>query len=306
VEDGAFEYSEKFLSMIKDLHAGKENLPYYSDYIEAHLAGVNSRYRGFLCHLIPEITYRCGDLGKKKVLDFGCGTGATTVALASVAEEVWAYDIDEKSIFICEERVKEHGLLDKVRFVGGSFQEQKENMEGFDFILMNGVIEHIPLSLQGLRKKVLLDLFSLLNAGGYLYINGTPNRLLPFDFHTTRLWWLPWSKPGSNWAYQRAIQKGKHVKEGGHSMGPLGLEERGVWGATYFEIVKYVSGQPYTIMNSIEGYSRHLDYQSVGNSSIKRKAFEKIVYYAATKCFEIPITALTPFLTHLVIRKNDG
>lgn len=306
MEDGGFKYSEKFLSMIKDLHAGKESLPYYSDYIEAHLAGVNSRYRGFLCHLIPEITYRCGDLRNKKILDFGCGTGSSTVALAGQWGEVAAYDIDLKSLAICQERINEHGFTDRVIFYEGDLEKIKDKMGSFDFILMNGVIEHIPLSFQGLRKKVLLDLFSLLNPVGYLYINETPNRLFPFDFHTTKLWWLPWSKPGSNWAYRRAMKTKKHLEYvASHSQGPLGLEERGVWGATYFEIRKYLSGLPYRIMNSEKEYDRHVDYKLGKAPSIKRKAFETIIYYSATKWSRMPITAFIPSLTNLVIQKLD-
>jgi 2-polyprenyl-3-methyl-5-hydroxy-6-metoxy-1,4-benzoquinol methylase len=306
MDDQNFTYSKEFIEMIKDLHAGKEDLQFYNQYIEAHLGGPNGRYKRFISRLVPEITYRCGDLKAKRILDFGCGTGSSTVALAGQGGKVAAYDIDLKSLAICQERIKEHGFTDRVIFYEGDFEKIKDKMGSFNLILMNGVIEHIPLSLHGARKRVILDLFSLLNPGGYLYINETPNRLFPFDFHTTKLWWLPWFPPGSKWVYKRVIKKNQHIEIAkSHSAGPLGLEERGVWGATYFEIRKYLSGLPCRIMNSEKEYDRHVDYKLGKAPSIKRKAFETIIYYSATKWSRMPITAFIPYLTNLVIQKLD-
>jgi hypothetical protein len=173
----------------------------------------------------------------------------------------------------------------------------------FDFILLNGVIEHIPLSKIGLRKKIFQILFDILNLKGVLYINKTPNRLWPIDRHTTQLWWIPWTAPGSKWSYSKAVRMGKHFDNPGtHSLGPLGLEERGAWGATFFEIKEYLSGKSFEIVNGLPGHNRHLSYAQ-SRENIQRRIFDFFVYNCFSRWTKIPITALAPFITHLVIRK---
>ncbi|MCD6298855.1 MAG: class I SAM-dependent methyltransferase [Deltaproteobacteria bacterium] len=302
-----FEYSKQFVRMIENLHMGKKNLPFYRKYIISHLGGAGSRYRRFILQLLPEIIYRCGELKGKRILDFGCGTGSTTVALANAGQEVFAYDIDDESLKICARRIHEHGLSNKVKFLRGDFGKVRNDIGLFDLILMNGVIEHIPKSIKGLRRRVLREVFRTLQERGFLYINETPNRLFPCDLHTTKLWWLPWTCPGSVWAYNRAIRKKRHTdvtNTDKQSPGPLGLEERGVWGATYFEIIGYFSGLSFKVMNNREGYDRHIDYQKIQKASVKRAMFEATVYYSATKWFGVPITAFSPSISHLVIQKT--
>lgn len=299
-----FEYSANFKNLIIDLHKGKENLSSWQGYIDAHLGGDKSRYYAYATTLLPEIKYRCGELANKRVLDFGCGTGATTAMLALEANEIVAYDIDKKSIDICKQRMQEHKTQAKITFLSGDFSSLKDTIGIFDFILVNGVIEHIPLSQKGLRKRIISDLLSLLRVGGYLYINDTPNRLFPYDFHTTQLWLLPWLRPGSALAYRIALKKDRHIENSSsHSRGPLGLEERGVWGATYFELKKYLSGHTLKILNCNCRQNRHLVCTQKTTLSFKRKLFEETMYYLFTKWFRIPLTCFSPYLNHLVIQK---
>ena len=301
-----FEYSQKFKNLIIELHRGKENLPFYKNYINDHLGGPSSRLSHFVRYLYPEIRHHCGELFSQRVLDFGCGTGATTAVLAMHCNQVVAFDKDHQSIAACEKRLIEHKLIDKVRLLCASdFENIIEQVGTFDFILLNGVIEHIPMSSIGLRKRIVQMLFDSLSGKGFLYINKTPNRLWPVDRHTTRLWWIPWTRPGSTWAYSRAIRMGRHLDNPDtHSCGPLGLEERGAWGATFFEIKEYLSGKPFEIVNSLPGHDRHLSYAQRGET-IQRRVFDFFVYYFFSKWTKIPITAVAPFITHLVIRKID-
>jgi 2-polyprenyl-3-methyl-5-hydroxy-6-metoxy-1,4-benzoquinol methylase len=300
---GSFDYSEDFRKSIARLHRGKENWPNYQTYLEAHLGGPNSRVTTYTEHLCPEIEYHCGSMQGKRILDFGCGTGATTAALARNARQVCAFDIDEESIEICKRRISEHGLEGRVQFyLSNNFDEVKGLMEPFDLILVNGVIEHIPLSSSGLRERLVQSLFELLRKPGYLYISDSPNRIWPFDFHTTQLWWIPWSKPGAASAYRKAIKAGKHSDVPTITKGPLGLEERGAWGITYWEITKYLKGQNFICLNTVNGHDRYIDY--LPPRTWKRSIFEFTIHYSATKLFHVPITALAPFIHNLVIKKT--
>lgn len=207
------------------------------------------------------------------------------------------------SLFV-KKRLIEHNLSNKVDILHASdFEDLIEKVGTFDFILVNAVIEHIPISKTGLRRKILRMLFDILNVSGYLYINGTPNRLWPIDGHTTGLWWIPWTKPGSKRAYIKAVRMGRHVENPRkYSNGPLGLEERGAWGATFFEIKKYLRGKSFEIVNSWPGHDRHLSYTRCGEN-IQRRIFDSIFYYLFSKWTKIPLTALAPAIENLAIRK---
>lgn len=296
-----FEYSQEFKQMIVRLHRGKEHWPHYGQYLEAHLGGPASRLAEFTAVLCPEIEHHCGSLASHRILDFGCGTGATTAALARTCKQVYAYDLDSESLEICRRRIKEHGVEDRVTFYSGSLERLKAAVGTFDMILMNGVIEHIPASKPQLRETVLKSLFDLLNPSGYLFINETPNRLFPFDWHSTQLWWIPWTKPGSEWAYRRAVAKGRHSNAPTISEGPLGLEEVGAWGITYWGLTRCLKGASFACVNTQPGHNRHIFYASRGRW--RRALFERMVYYVGVKVFRAPITAFAPSLTNLVLRK---
>lgn len=304
-----FVYSEEFRRSIVHLHRGKETWPNYQKYIEHHLGGPHSRLATFSRRLCPEITYHCGSLVGKRVLDFGCGTGATTVALARLANvagepasQLLAFDVDRESVAICQQRLREHGLADRVTvYWADDLSAIEADLGTFDLILMNGVIEHIPLSRPGLRRGIVRSLFAHLNRSGYLFINDTPNRLWPFDFHSTQLWCLPWTRPGSTWAYKRAVAKGRHSDVPTIDPGPLGLEEVGAWGATYREISGYLQGEPFVCVNLSPGHDRHVSYAFQGGW--KRRLFESFLYYTAVKWLRMPITAFAPSLDNLVFQR---
>lgn len=296
-----FEYSAEFREMIAYLHRGGEGLPRYDDYLSAHLGGPGSRLLVFSKRVCPEIEYHCGTLRGKRVLDFGCGTGATTAALAEYCDDVSAFDIGRESIDICRRRLKEHGLGEKVKlYCGDSVDDFREAMGKFDVIVINGVLEHIPITIKGLRQNVLESTFSLLNESGYLFINGSPNRLHPYDTHTTQLWWVPWSRPGSKWAYSRALSRGRFGDMGTASKGPLGLEEAGAWGVTYWEIKRYLAKGKPVFLNTMPGHDRYIFYATAPKNR-RPNPLKFLVYLIAVRLLRIPLTALRPFIENLVI-----
>jgi 2-polyprenyl-3-methyl-5-hydroxy-6-metoxy-1,4-benzoquinol methylase len=297
-----FEYSEEFRRRIVELHRGKESWPNYELYIRDHLGGPGSRLAWFSRELCPEIECRCGSLADKVVLDFGCGTGSATVPLAAAARHVCAFDVDQESLDICRQRMDEHDLSSKVSFHCASGVEGIESVLGpFDLILASGVFEHIPLSRAGLRTRTLRTLAEMLRPGGDLYIHDTPNRLWPIDLHSTQLWWIPWLPAGSRLAYTLAVRRGRHTSAPTISDGPLGLEEVGAWGCTYWEINRSLRGTECICLNLLDGHDRRLWYSREGHG--KQAAFEKLVHPLAVRLLRAPITAFAPFLTNLVFRR---
>ena len=299
------DYSDQFRRMICDMHAGLESSPFYESYIAAHLGSAAGRLMMFSTMVIPEIEYHCGPLAGKRVLDFGCGTGASTAALAEMTESVAAFDVSEASINIAKQRLCEHDLQDRVDlFCAPDIDDVGGQIGTFDLVVALGVIEHLPLTIRGLRHRVLASIATKLKSGGYLFLGDTPNRLWPEDSHTTRLWWIPWSRPGSEWAFKRAVRKGRYLRTAHYSPGPLGLEEQGAWGATFWEIQRHLLGCGMTCVNRVDGHNRRLYYS--WPRTTKAAIFEVFARSTVCKVFRAPITAFAPYLNNLVFVKSSS
>jgi len=300
-----FEYSQAFKDLIVEMHKGKEHLSQYPGYIRDHLGGEDSRLNAFSRYLYPEIRLHCGDLVGSRVLDFGCGTGASTAILALHSREIVGFDINPQSAGICRKRLEEHGVGDRAQvFSSPDFRTVLPKLGTFDIILLEGVLEHIPISAGSLRGDILRTLFGILRPEGHLFISGTPNRLWPFDFHSTQLWWIPWTRPGSKRAYAKALRKGRIADNpGGPPRGPLFLEEEGAWGATYFEIVKSLPRGSFDVVNSERGHNRHVSYTFL---PLYRELFDCFTHYFVTSWSGLPPTALSPAIDNLAIRKRNG
>jgi S-adenosylmethionine-dependent methyltransferase len=126
-----------------------------------------------------------GSLRRKNILELGCGTGASTVALAEQGATVTATDVDENALDVTRCRLSLHGLSADVL--------KHEGMpEGiYDIVFMYAVLEHMTLDerLSALRRG-----WSALPPRGLLVIGETPNRLWYRDDHTSGepfFMWLP-------------------------------------------------------------------------------------------------------------------
>ena len=300
----SFDYSPVFREHVVRLHRGKEGWPHYNAYLNAHLGGPDSRLHEHKTRLVRELEHHCGSLRDQRVLDFGCGTGASTVALAGAAAEVVGFDVDAESAGIARARMEEHGLGGRVPILSGeSFEPFAPRLGLFDLVLMNGVVEHIPLSVQGLRKRVLRNAWAAVRPGGFLVINDTPNRLWPFDGHSTQLWFLPWTPAGSEWAYRRAVRLGRHADAPTSAPGPLGLEQVGAWGATYPELLGYLGEDEVECVNLRPGHSERVSYVDPG--SPRRQRLERLLHATLVPALRMPLTAFAPSLNNLVLRKKD-
>jgi S-adenosylmethionine-dependent methyltransferase len=299
----SLKYSEQFQQLIRQMHRGMEDRPQYASYIQAQLSGPGSRIAAFEEHLVPEIRHHFGDLENLRILDFGCGTGATTVPLAAACSQVVGLDLGASNVAICRQRLEEHGMRHRVQdLVQGDLEKIYNQLGLFDVIVVNGVIEHIPISQSGLRGRILRCLFEMLRPGGSLFIADTPNRLFPYDSHTTRLWWIPWTRPGSKRAFDKAVGKGRFIPVESYSEGPLGLEQEGAWGATYWEILSYLDKNEFEVVNLLPGHGDRVHYAMAG--SWRRRLFERIFHLIAVRMLNVPLTALIPYIDNLVIRKR--
>ena len=125
------------------------------------------------------------------ILEIGCGTGSSTVALAEQGAKITAVDIDEESLTVAKDRCGVYRLT--VNFLKANGTEVYQLLKGqhFDFIIFFACLEHMT---NDERLIALKDTWDMLPAGGLLCVIETPNRLWYYDDHTAHLpfyMWLP-------------------------------------------------------------------------------------------------------------------
>ncbi len=265
---------------------------------------MGGRVVAFRNRLLPQIR-AFTDLHGLDILDFGCGTGSTTVVLAESAESarITAVDIDPGSLEIARLRFDHHGVASRITTfhitpIHGTGDLDLQS-ESFDFILLNGVLEHVvPFRA---RARVLLEIWRVLRPGGLLFISETPNLLWPIDRHTTGLPFIPWLP--SRVAYLAAVACRRHNRG-------ADLDVRGRRGMTYWEIVGPLkSAGSVEVLNIIKtGNLLFPAGMGAGDTaSFKRKLgtfiLERILGQLLTS-LGVPVVAVGPFIEYLCLRKQ--
>jgi len=182
----------------------------------------------------------------KVILEIGCGTGSSTVALALKAKKVVAVDMHPTSLEVAKLRLREDGFADKVDFFQvGPLLEELKHFERADLVILYGVIEHM---LPEERQLCIDRIWDVMEDGGAMVIYECPNRLWPKDIHTTGLWCWSWLPP------QLALSYGKALKRFDKSVGLDQMYREG-YGLTFFELEKFFNGKSYEFLeyNSREG-----------------------------------------------------
>ena len=102
--------------------------------------------------------------GRERVLDVGCGPGATALAFAARVASVVALDLTPAMLDQARRQAAERGLAN-VRFECGNAERLPFPDASFDVIISNGVIDLIPD-----KDAVFSELFRVLAPGGRMQI----------------------------------------------------------------------------------------------------------------------------------------
>lgn len=126
-----------------------------------------------------------------RVLELGCGTGSSTLALAEQGCRVTAVDIDDKALIDAKKRCEIYGV--KADFYQANVTEVGTLFPGkkFDLIIFWACLEHLTHEERMLAME---QTWHMLPKDGLWCITDTPNRLWFYDFHTSLLpffFWLP-------------------------------------------------------------------------------------------------------------------
>jgi len=168
VSSNTFETEENRKKEIQDLYMGR-----LSRFRNNHIPFLDEHIR----------------LKNKNILEIGCGTGASSIALAEQGAYVTGIDIVKESVKIAQKRASIYKL--PIEFIQLNATEIESHLKHkhWDVIIFFASIEHM---LPSERKSALQQSYSMLKEGGFLCILGTPNRLWPVDIHTSYLPFYMW------------------------------------------------------------------------------------------------------------------
>ena len=240
------------------------------------------------------------NLDDKIILDFGCGSGASSVILGKLGgKKIVGIDTQECSIEIAKLRARDYSLTDKIDFLCLHETRSLPFKNGsFEIVLCNGVIEHMPPEE---RRIYIKELWRLLTPGGYILVHETPNRLWPIDSHTTGLPLVPYMSP--RLAMKFAVMFSKRIRS------DASLEEliaKGLRGSTYWEILNPIKHDNPIVLN--DSTEKDIDIffrlQLLRNSAfLKRGAiitlwvFYKVLHQVLFRPIRMPSCAFLPWLT---------
>jgi 2-polyprenyl-3-methyl-5-hydroxy-6-metoxy-1,4-benzoquinol methylase len=120
----------------------------------------------------------------KRLLDFGCGGGASTMILARMFPDmrIVGLELKEDLLSVARLRAQCYGLSTVTFRRSPDGSHIPADIGEFDFILLSAVLEHL---LPQERTAILPQLWSVLKPGGVLFIDQTPHRYSPIERHTT-------------------------------------------------------------------------------------------------------------------------
>jgi SAM-dependent methyltransferase len=134
--------------------------------------------------MLPWVERVC-PLAGKRVVEFGAGNGPVTTALCELGANVMALDIDAAAVEEGRRRTAECGL--SAEFIAGPFETLIEAVASggpVDVFFLFAVLEHMTVDE---RLSTLAAARDAIGAAGFLVVCETPNRLLPWDHHTSLL-----------------------------------------------------------------------------------------------------------------------
>ena len=143
-------------------------------------------------------------LAGARVLEIGCGTGASTLVLAERGAAVTAVDVLEGSIRAARDRCRAHGY--DADFLVANAAEVRRHFPRtrFDAIVFFAALEHMTHEE---RRGAMRDTWEMLEPGALWVVIETPNRLWHYDNHTALLPFYHWLPDRVAFEYARCSER---------------------------------------------------------------------------------------------------
>ncbi len=185
------------------IHLSKEKLNIVIDSLKKHcFVYENDEYeRDFDNHLLHRLLCnrliylpaidRAINIKGKNILEVGCGTGVSTVALAEQGANLTSIDIDDSSLKVAKDRLKAYGLSAKLVLDNALEAHKRFSDKKYDLVIFVACVEHMTFQE---RIQCLRNYMHLVAEDGFFAIFESPNRLWWMDEHTSFtpfFQWLP-------------------------------------------------------------------------------------------------------------------
>jgi 2-polyprenyl-3-methyl-5-hydroxy-6-metoxy-1,4-benzoquinol methylase len=244
-----------------------------------------------LFSFVPKEEFR-----ERRLLDFGCGSGASTAVLGRLLPntEIVGIELNANLLRVASARMAHHGIQN-VRFASSpSGTRLPENLGSFDFIVFSAVYEHL---LPQERDELMPLVWSSLRPGGVLFINQTPHRYFPIDLHSSGLPIVNYLPDRlAHWAVVRFAKRGELNRS------PVWEEHLrgGVRGATEAEILMKLSkgsdGRPVLLKPCIAGLKDRVDLWFWGLSP-RHRITKRIAWILLKVLYLVTGSVVSPNIT---------
>jgi S-adenosylmethionine-dependent methyltransferase len=234
-----------------------------------------------------------------RILDVGCGTGASTVALAEQGALVTGVELEESPLVVARRRCEFYGVEAQFLRANAVALNAVVDINSYDLVLFFAVLEHMT------HEECLQSLscvWKSMNPGALLGIVDTPNRLWCFDEHTGLLpffRWLP-DEIAIRYCAKSPRDVIAALSNDTSAAGILQLQRRGRSGISYHEIdlaLGEVTGL--SIVSSLAAWRRHRDFVQFVKWLLRDRAYQRFCRAVAGG---LPAAWFEPFLD-IVLRR---
>ena len=133
------------------------------------------------------------------ILEIGCGTGISTLAMSEQGACVTGIDVDQGALNVAQDRLRIANIKTTFHNINGNEIIKFKNTH-FDFIIFYACLEHMTVEE---RISSLKQAWEMLSSGSLLVVLETPNRLWYYDSHTAGLPFFDWLPDDLAFYYSR-------------------------------------------------------------------------------------------------------
>lgn len=234
-----------------------------------------------------------------RILDFGCGFGASSYCLVKRgATDIVATDLVAANTAFARKLFSRLGLDGRVDLRDGDLVPALEPAS-FDVVWLQAVVEHL---LPAERRSFLRQLWRALRPGGWLVVTETPNRVWPYETHTSGgRWFLPWMPAARIFATMRREAAFATYSD-------EDFYRSGIVGSTYRELLDCL-GRPRDCeerAREVRRYFARLYEGARVKTTLRRTVVSALglLEPGVRTILRRPVMAFTPYLNHLAFRKR--
>jgi SAM-dependent methyltransferase len=134
------------------------------------------------------------------ILEIGCGTGSSTVALAEQKAIVTSVDVNEAHMSVARERCDMYGLRSDLHCISATQVHEAFADRQFDIVVFTASLEHM---FHQERIDAMIGTWGMLRKNDIWCVVDAPNRLWFYDDHTSWLPFFHWLPDDLAFAYSR-------------------------------------------------------------------------------------------------------